>query len=82
MTFNFEKVPSALKFVFGAVAGCGAATAVQPMNLVKNRMQVSGEGGAVRLYKSSWHCAKIILRSEGFLGFYSGLSGKVSIILY
>ena len=42
--FDFEKkVPSALKFVFGAVAGCGAATAVQPMNLVKNRMQVKFE---------------------------------------
>ena len=38
-----KKVPSALKFVFGAVAGCGAATAVQPMNLVKNRMQVKFE---------------------------------------
>ena len=33
-----ETVPAPVKFVLGGVAGCGAATAVQPMNLVKNRV--------------------------------------------
>ena len=72
-----ETVPSApVKFGLGGLAGCGAATAVQPMNLIKNRMQVSGEGGAARLYKNSWHCARVIVRLEGLRGLYTGLSGE------
>ena len=35
-----KEVPTALKFAFGGLSGCGAATVVQPMDLVKNRMQV------------------------------------------
>ena len=35
-----KEVPTALKFVFGGLSGCGAACFVQPMDLVKNRMQV------------------------------------------
>ena len=46
------------------------------MDLVKNRMQVSGEGGQARLYTSSIHCAKTIFKTEGILGFYNGLSAS------
>ena len=59
--------------------GCGAAAVVQPMDLVKNRMQVSGEGGGVRLYNNSIHCAQTIIKNEGFFGLYNGLSGKSEI---
>ena len=44
------------------------------MDLVKNRMQVSGEGGAARLYNNSIHCASTIIKNEGVLGLYNGLS--------
>ena len=46
-----KQVPTSLKFAFGGLSGCGAAACVQPMDLVKNRMQVSGEGGGVKLYR-------------------------------
>ena len=36
-----KSVPMALKFAFGGLSGAGAACVVQPMDLVKNRMQVS-----------------------------------------
>ena len=36
-----KEVPIALKFAFGGLSGCGAACVVQPMDLVKNRMQVT-----------------------------------------
>ena len=36
-----KEVPTVLKFVFGGLSGCGAACFVQPMDLVKNRMQVN-----------------------------------------
>jgi len=71
-----KPVPTALKFVFGGLSGCGAAACVQPMDLVKNRMQVSGEGGGARLYNSSIHCAQTIVKTEGFLGLYNGLSAS------
>ena len=58
--------------------GCGAACVVQPMDLVKNRMQVSGEGGAARLYNNSIHCASTIIKNEGVLGLYNGLSVRDS----
>ena len=36
-----KEVPTAFKFGFGGLSGCGAACVVQPMDLVKNRMQVT-----------------------------------------
>ena len=60
------------------MVGCGAACVVQPMDLVKNRMQVSGEGGAARLYNNSIHCASTIIKNEGVLGLYNGLSVRDS----
>ena len=37
---NDKPVPMSLKFAFGGLSGAGAAFCVQPMDLVKNRMQV------------------------------------------
>ena len=48
------------------------------LNQEKNRMQVSGEGGATRLYKNSWHCARVIIRTEGIKGLYTGLSASLA----
>merc|ERR1719262_15599 len=72
------QVPMGLKFAFGGLSGCGAAMVVQPMDLVKNRMQVSGEGGGARMYNNSVHCAQTIFRKEGFFGFYNGLSASLA----
>ena len=46
------------------------------MDLVKNRMQVSGEGGGARLYNNSLHCAQTIIKTEGITGLYSGLTAS------
>lgn len=55
----------------------GATLFVQPFDLVKSRMQISGEGGAVREHKTSFHAFIRILRSEGFFGIYAGLSAAL-----
>jgi len=78
MSKDTKSVPTALKFAFGGLSGCGAACVVQPMDLVKNRMQVSGEGGAARLYNNSIHCASTIIKNEGVLGLYNGLSASLA----
>ncbi|VFV28913.1 mitochondrial 2-oxoglutarate malate [Lynx pardinus] len=52
----------------------GATVFVQPLDLVKNRMQLSGEGAKTREYKTSFHALTSILRAEGLRGIYTGLS--------
>jgi len=49
-----KEVPTPLKFAFGGLSGCGAACCVQPMDLVKNRMQVNYKD-AVFLTRAKFH---------------------------
>lgn len=67
-------VPKSIKFLFGGTAGMAATLFVQPLDLVKNRMQLSGEGGGVREHKTSFHAIRSILKNEGVSGIYTGLS--------
>ncbi|XP_012673068.2 mitochondrial 2-oxoglutarate/malate carrier protein-like [Clupea harengus] len=66
--------PKYVKFLFGGLAGMGATVFVQPLDLVKNRMQLSGQGSKAREYKTSGHALISILRNEGLTGIYTGLS--------
>ncbi|CAI9596048.1 unnamed protein product [Staurois parvus] len=66
--------PKAIKFLFGGLAGMGATVFVQPLDLVKNRMQLSGEGAKTKEYKTSFHAVGSILKKEGVRGIYTGLS--------
>uniref|UniRef100_A0A8C6SNU7 Mitochondrial 2-oxoglutarate/malate carrier protein n=1 Tax=Neogobius melanostomus TaxID=47308 RepID=A0A8C6SNU7_9GOBI len=52
----------------------GATVFVQPLDLVKNRMQLAGQGTKAREYKTSFHCLVSILKNEGVSGVYTGLS--------
>jgi len=62
------------KFIMSGLAGMAATMVVQPMDLIKNRMQLSGEGGATRQHKTAFHAAITIGRTEGIPGLYNGLS--------
>ncbi|KAK9507567.1 hypothetical protein O3M35_007394 [Rhynocoris fuscipes] len=67
-------IPNYLKFAFGGAAGMAATCFVQPLDLIKNRMQLSGAGGGKPEYKTSFHAFKGVLRKEGFFALYNGLS--------
>ncbi|KAL4221436.1 hypothetical protein ACF0H5_019693 [Mactra antiquata] len=67
-------IPKSIRFLFGGTAGMAATLFVQPLDLVKNRMQLSGEGGAKRQYKTSFHALRSIIASEGLFAVYTGLS--------
>ncbi|XP_063716634.1 mitochondrial 2-oxoglutarate/malate carrier protein-like [Symsagittifera roscoffensis] len=78
-----EEVPKTTKFMLSSLSGCMATVIVQPMDLVKNRMQVSGEGGGAKTHKSSFHAIRNILANEGFLAFYNGLgAGLLRQVMY
>ncbi|XP_052759732.1 mitochondrial 2-oxoglutarate/malate carrier protein-like [Mya arenaria] len=68
------QIPKSIKFLFGGTAGMAATLFVQPLDLVKNRMQLSGEGGAKRQYKTSFHALRSIIANEGLFAVYTGLS--------
>lgn len=69
-----KPVPNYVKFVIGGLSGMSATMFVQPLDLVKTRMQISGEGGSAKLYKNSFEAVTTILRTEGVTGIYAGLS--------
>jgi len=62
------------KFLFGGTAGCVATCFVQPIDLIKTRMQLSGEGGTSKAHPTAFHAAISIAKSEGLNGMYRGLT--------
>jgi len=69
-----KTIPNSIKFLIGGLSGMGATCVVQPLDLVKNRMQLSGEGGKAREYKTSFHAIQGIIKKEGVVAMYNGLS--------
>lgn len=70
---NSATIPNIVKFAFGGTAGMGATLLVQPLDLLKNRMQLSGVTGK-KESRSSLHVLRSIITNEGFFAIYSGLS--------
>ncbi|KRY14676.1 Mitochondrial 2-oxoglutarate/malate carrier protein [Trichinella patagoniensis] len=66
-------IPDLLKFIFGGCSGMMATAVVQPLDLVKNRMQLA-QASAETAPRSTFSIIKNILKQEGVLGFYNGLS--------
>lgn len=69
-----KTMPKYVKFLFGGLSGMAATCFVQPLDLVKNRMQLSGMGGKAKEYKTSFHAISTILKNEGIFAMYTGLS--------
>eukprot|EP01088_Endostelium_zonatum_P004670 TRINITY_DN1597_c0_g1_i1.p1 TRINITY_DN1597_c0_g1~~TRINITY_DN1597_c0_g1_i1.p1 ORF type:complete len:259 (-),score=57.29 TRINITY_DN1597_c0_g1_i1:88-864(-) len=61
----------------GGLAGTMATGIVQPLDLVKTRMQLNAQGGGPRLHKTSLHALWNISRAEGPLALYKGLSAGI-----
>lgn len=65
-------VPDPVKFLFGGLAGMGATCVVQPLDLVKNRMQLIGADGGKKV--TSFTVINQVIKSEGLFALYNGLS--------
>ncbi|CAH0564785.1 unnamed protein product [Brassicogethes aeneus] len=65
-----EKIPNGIKFLFGGSAGMLATCFVQPLDLVKTRMQTA----TTKEYKNSMDAVMGIVKKEGITGMYNGLS--------
>lgn len=61
----------------GATAGWATSTATNPIWMIKTRLQLDKTSDkAMRKYKGSWNCLRSIIRNEGILGLYKGLSAS------
>ncbi|KAI6653284.1 Solute carrier family 25 member 11 [Oopsacas minuta] len=69
-----KQLPKSINFTFGGLAGMGATAVVQPLDLLKNRLQMAGEGKNRKLYTSSLDAFVKIGRAEGVLGMWNGIS--------
>lgn len=49
---------------------------VYPIDSVRRRMMMEA-GRPERMYRSSWHCFRAVLATEGYRGFYRGLSANM-----
>lgn len=65
-------MPNSVKFLFGGLAGMGATCFVQPLDLVKNRMQLIGADGGKRV--TSLSVIQQVIKTEGLFALYTGLS--------
>lgn len=55
----------------------GASAIIQPLDVIKNRMQLSGEGGKKRDHSNSFQAVKNIVKKEGVRGLYQGISATM-----
>ena len=73
---GLQFLESGYRFFLGSIAGAIGAFAVYPIDLVKTRMQNQRSKSYVGevMYRNSWDCFKKVVRHEGFLGLYKGLT--------
>lgn len=74
-----KKEPIWLKFVNSGLSGMGATCCVQPIDLIKTRMQLAGEAGGAK-YRSSLHAAMDIIKTDGLLRMYNGYVFLLSLL--
>ncbi|KAH8322321.1 hypothetical protein KR059_012631 [Drosophila kikkawai] len=67
-----KTIPSYMMYVNGGLAGMMATCIVQPLDLVKVRMQL-----AVGEHKNTVDCFTRVIKAEGFTALYSGLTASL-----
>jgi solute carrier family 25 uncoupling protein 8/9 len=58
--------------VYGGFASCVAETVTMPVDVVKTRLQMDGQGG-VKMYNGAMDCASKLVKSEGPSSLFKGL---------
>lgn len=72
--FNQGQEATWIHWAAGINAGFVTSTATNPIWLIKTRLQLDKTKG--KNYKNSWDCLKYVIKNEGFLSLYKGLSAS------
>jgi len=75
-----DTVPFYHSFLSGCAAGCVAAVAVNPVDVVKTRLQVLSRGAGEDSYKGIMDCFQKIMKKEGPRAFLKGSLCRVMVI--
>ncbi|XP_065651853.1 mitochondrial 2-oxoglutarate/malate carrier protein [Hydra vulgaris] len=76
MNVENKPLPTLSRFFIGGAAGMCASSIVHPLDLIKTRMQMSGIGER-REHRSIVHTFMSVMRREGPLAFYNGISATL-----
>ncbi|XP_066996228.2 mitochondrial 2-oxoglutarate/malate carrier protein-like [Anabrus simplex] len=77
MSTDPKPIPKSARFVLGGAAGITATFICHPIDVVKNRMQMSAIGQRKKEFKSSFHAVRGIVGNEGLAALYYGVSAGV-----
>jgi solute carrier family 25 (mitochondrial carrier protein), member 16 len=69
-----SEINISVHLLIGGLAGMVGQTAAYPFDTVRHRMQLHGIAHSIPKYKNMSHAFWSILRTEGFRGFFIGLS--------
>ncbi|XP_061727980.1 mitochondrial glutamate carrier 1-like [Cydia pomonella] len=67
-------------FISGCIAGSSAAIGVNPLDVVKTRMQTLTKGAGERQYTGIVDCITTTLRNEGITAFFKGGACRMMVI--
>eukprot|EP00468_Gymnochlora_sp_CCMP2014_P009296 CAMPEP_0167749204 /NCGR_PEP_ID=MMETSP0110_2-20121227/5270_1 /TAXON_ID=629695 /ORGANISM="Gymnochlora sp., Strain CCMP2014" /LENGTH=268 /DNA_ID=CAMNT_0007634317 /DNA_START=99 /DNA_END=905 /DNA_ORIENTATION=+ len=68
-------------FVLGGIVGATSTVLNNPIDVIKSKMQADDQGsGSKQRYRSTIHCAKDILATEGAKGFARGMGARIAKI--
>eukprot|EP00823_Brevimastigomonas_motovehiculus_P000022 TRINITY_DN1005_c0_g1_i2.p1 TRINITY_DN1005_c0_g1~~TRINITY_DN1005_c0_g1_i2.p1 ORF type:complete len:318 (-),score=50.47 TRINITY_DN1005_c0_g1_i2:417-1370(-) len=72
---NYSKALNTLQqFTYGAIAGCIASAMIHPLDMIKVRLQLSGELGASKPIRNPFKMGRLIWVNEGPMALYKGLT--------
>lgn len=71
MASDKQQQPIWVSFLNGGLSGMAATCVVQPVDLIKTRMQLAGEGTSKK-YPTSFHAATDIIKKDGLFKMYNG----------
>ncbi|XP_060859538.1 mitochondrial 2-oxoglutarate/malate carrier protein-like [Metopolophium dirhodum] len=69
-------LPFYVNFSIAGLSGMGSAVFVHPLEVLKFRMQLSGEKGTASDHKSSFHAIINMAKKEKLSGFYKGITAN------
>uniref|UniRef100_A0A8C1Z4F3 Mitochondrial glutamate carrier 1 n=1 Tax=Cyprinus carpio TaxID=7962 RepID=A0A8C1Z4F3_CYPCA len=79
-TSEDDNVPFYWSFISGCVAGCTAAVAVSPCDVVKTRLQSLNKSANEETYNGVADCIRKIMRKEGPTAFLKGAGCRALVI--
>ncbi|KAF0760965.1 mitochondrial 2-oxoglutarate/malate carrier protein-like isoform X1 [Aphis craccivora] len=71
-----KSLPFFVNFTIAGLSGMGAAVFVHPLEVLKYRMQLSGEKGTTSDHKNSFDAIRNMAKKEKLSGFYKGITAN------